>query len=77
MARNTVVTKTPDAIRHELGYLSESEVCALLGFTLERFRVRQSQGDSPPFYKIGKGKLFRPADVDAWIKRQRVSRAST
>ena len=74
MLRNTTSAKAI-TLRRELGYLTEQEVCELLGYTLARFRVRQSQGAAPPHFKVGAKKLFKATEVDAWISRQRVARA--
>ena len=73
MLRKTAVTT--DALRRELGYVDEKAVAGLLGVTVPRFRVRQSTGTAPPHYKVGREKLYKLAEVEAWIARQRVARA--
>jgi len=44
------------------------------GVTQATARNRQSTGSFPPADKIGRERLYRIDEVDAWIKRQRVSR---
>jgi predicted DNA-binding transcriptional regulator AlpA len=74
----TVATQTPDAaaLLRELGLLEEQEVCAILGVTVATGRNRQATGKFPPHYSVGKRKLFKRVEVEAWIKRQRVARAA-
>jgi len=68
---------TPTAVlRREMGYISEAEVSALVGVTPATARNRQSAGSFPPAYKIGREKLYRIDEVDAWIRRRRVHQAS-
>lgn len=59
------------SLREQLGYITEEQVAGLLNISLQTFRNRQSTGSSPPFYRTGKSKLFRPDEVDAWIRRGR------
>ena len=58
-------------LRRELGYITETEVAGLLGVGLMTLRNRQSDGTVPPFYKLGREKLYRTDEVDAWIRRRR------
>jgi hypothetical protein len=62
------------ARRRELGYFNEEEYRCLLGVTLARFRNKESAGELAPCSKLGREKLYRIADVEAWIARQRVIR---
>lgn len=62
---------TAATLRAAMGMVTESEVCALLGITLGTARNRQSAGDFPPHYSVGQAKLFKLAEVEAWIKRRR------
>jgi predicted DNA-binding transcriptional regulator AlpA len=66
----------PAALRHALGYIDEHEVCILLGIALPTLRNRLSIGTAPPSFKVGNRHLFKVAEVDAWIRRRRVHRAS-
>lgn len=61
-------------LRAAMGMVTESEVCALIGITLETARNRQSAGDFPPHYSVGRKKLYKLAEVEAWIKRRRTER---
>ena len=69
---------SPDAaaLRQKLGYITEDELRALLGVSLGRLRNRQSAGDVPPRYKVGRDKLYKLSEVDAWIRRRRIARAT-
>jgi predicted DNA-binding transcriptional regulator AlpA len=71
-------TQQPDAaaLRRQLGYITAEELFALLGIALGTGRNRQSAGSLPPHYKIGREKLYKLAEVEAWIKRRRVTRAA-
>lgn len=61
-------------LRKDLGYISEDDFRALLGVTLETFQNRRYAGDLPPVHKLGREKLYRIVDVEAWIARHRVAR---
>lgn len=66
----------PTALRRELGYITDGELYALLGIGPGTGRNRQSAGKLPPHYKIGRDKLYKLAEVETWIRRQRVARAA-
>jgi len=63
-------------LMREMGYLSEQEVCSLIGVTTATLRNRQSSGDAPPAFKVGKRKLFKRIEVERWIARRRVAKAA-
>jgi predicted DNA-binding transcriptional regulator AlpA len=69
---------TPDAnsLRKEMGYITEPDVAAILGISLLTLRNRQSAGSVPPHYKIGKTKLYRVSEVEAWINRRAYKRGA-
>jgi predicted DNA-binding transcriptional regulator AlpA len=71
-------TQQPDAaaLRRQLGYITDVELFALLGIATGTGRNRQCAGSLPPHYKIGRDKLYKLAEVEAWIKRRRVTRAA-
>jgi hypothetical protein len=62
-------------IRDKLGLITEDELFALFEIETSTGRSRQSRGRLPPHYKVGKAKLYRLSEVQAWIRRQRVDRA--
>jgi hypothetical protein len=66
--------QSPDAaaLRRLLGYITDDELFALLKIGKGTGRNRQSAGNLPPHYKIGREKLYKLAEVEAWIKRRRV-----
>jgi predicted DNA-binding transcriptional regulator AlpA len=70
--------KAADAasLRRELGYITDDELYGLLGISQGTGRNRQSAGRLPPHYKIGREKLFKLSEVEAWIRRRRVQRAA-
>ena len=72
------VTPAPDpaAVRHALGYIGEQEVCILLDIEMPTLRNRLSIGTAPPSFKVGNRHLFKLTEVDAWIRRRRVNKAS-
>jgi hypothetical protein len=55
----------PAALRRQLGYITDVELFALLRITTGTGRNRQVAGTLPPFYKVGREKLFKLAEVDA------------
>jgi len=61
-------------LRRELGFITESELFALLAIAQGTGRNRQAAGTLPPHYKLGKEKLYKIPEVEAWIRRRRVSR---
>lgn len=63
-------------LRRELGYLTEIEVAGLCGVGLPTWRNRQTAGATPPHYKLGREKLYRRDEVEAWLRRRRVDRAA-
>jgi hypothetical protein len=66
----------PDAaqLRRDLGYWTEDEVCAFLGVNKKTLRNRQSITEAvPPHYRAGREKLYKVAEVEAWVKRRRRS----
>ena len=64
------------ALRRELGYITNRELFALLGIGQGTGRNRQSAGSLPPHYKIGRDKLYKLVEVERWIARRRVQRAT-
>lgn len=66
------ITATPPAARAAAGYLlTDSEVAALLGASLQTVRNWRWRGEGPRFVKLG-GRMvrYRPADVQAFIEGQ-------
>jgi hypothetical protein len=59
-----------------LGFIGEAQLFNLLGISTGTGRNRQSAGTLPPHYKVGREKLYKVAEVEAWIGRRRVSRAA-
>lgn len=74
---NLDTTKSPGAesLRSQLGYINEDDFFALIGVTKGTGRNRQSAGTFPAHYKIGKQKLYRLSEVEAWIRRRRVQKS--
>jgi predicted DNA-binding transcriptional regulator AlpA len=63
-------------LRAKLEFITEAELGGLLCNSIGRLRNRQAAGDLPPRYKVGRDKLYKLSEVEAWISRRRVSRAS-
>jgi excisionase family DNA binding protein len=56
--------------------LNQSEAAKILGLstrTLERLRLT---GEGPPFAKLGRRVLYRPADLNAWVA-ERIVRSTS
>ena len=70
--------EAPDAaaLRAQLGVITETELFALFGIAPGTGRNRQSSGNFPPHYKVGRTKLYRVSEVDAWMRRRRVAKAA-
>jgi predicted DNA-binding transcriptional regulator AlpA len=64
-------------LRKELGYISEEDFRALLGMTHKSFQNRRYAGDFPPVSNLGREKLYRIVDVEAWIARRREQRGAS
>ena len=64
------------ALRQRMGLITANELYALFAIDATTGRNRQSAGTLPPHYKVGREKLYKLAEVEAWIKRRRVSRAA-
>jgi predicted DNA-binding transcriptional regulator AlpA len=43
------------------------EVCARLRISLSTGERRRRMGDWPPAIRLGQRRLYRPADVEAWL----------
>jgi hypothetical protein len=71
------VARKPDAaaLRERMGVITEDELFALLRIAAGTGRNRQSAGSLPAHYKVGREKLYKLSEVEAWIKRRRVERA--
>jgi predicted DNA-binding transcriptional regulator AlpA len=63
-------------LRQRLGYITEQSLASLLRVALGTLRNRASAGQLPPTYKLGREKVYKLVEVEAWIARQRVSRAA-
>lgn len=65
-------------LKDRLSLVSEEELCELLGIRLKTLRNRQLLGGSslPPWYRVGRRKFFRQADIEAWLKRRCTTRAA-
>lgn len=61
-------------LRDRLGYIDEQQLFSLLQIAPGTGRNRQSEGSLPPHYKVGRRKLYKLSEVDAWIRRRRVNR---
>lgn len=69
---------TPDTaeLRRKLGYITEESLAGLLGVTVPTLRNRAAAGSLPPRYKLGRESVYRLAEVESFIKRRRVARAT-
>lgn len=76
MKTNTAKPINVAPLRERLQVITEGELFALLGITPGTGRNRQSAGLLPPHYKVGRAKFYKLADVDAWMKRRRVAKAT-
>lgn len=63
-------------LRERLNIITEDELFALLKIAPGTGRNRQSAGQLPPHYKLGREKVYKLAEVDAWLKRRRVARTA-
>ena len=66
------VTATPPAAKAAAGYLlTDTEVAALLGASLQTVRNWRWRGEGPRFVKLG-GRMvrYKPDDVQAFIEGQ-------
>jgi hypothetical protein len=57
----------PEAIRNELGLLTEVELAAALGVTVETLATWRGAGQGPDFTKPAKQVFYRCEDVKAWM----------
>jgi hypothetical protein len=70
--KNSAADAEGIALREKLGYIDEKQLFRLLMIAPGTGRNRSYAGDLPPAYKIGKQRLYKLAEVDAWIRRRRV-----
>jgi excisionase family DNA binding protein len=47
--------------------LTAAEVAAALRISLHSFELLIQSGDAPAFFRIGRGRRWREADVRAWV----------
>jgi hypothetical protein len=76
MSSDKTASGQPQDLCAALGLITESELFALLGISPGTGKNRQSAGRLPPHYKGGRRKFYKLAEVDAWLKRHRVSKAA-
>lgn len=52
-------------------YLSEKEVCAMLGFSISWLRKRRERHEAPPFVRFNPdGKIFFEKEkLEEWVKK--------
>ena len=50
--------------------LSEREAAAFLRVAQKTLPVWRCRGRGPPFLKVGKTCLYRPADIKTWLDKQ-------
>lgn len=48
--------------------LTEAQVSALTGLTVQSLRTRRRRGGGPPFRKLGQRVLYLREDVEAWMR---------
>lgn len=53
--------------------LEPEEVADMLGITENNLRVMRQRGTSPYYIKLGNRVKYAPADVMAWLKKNRIS----
>lgn len=56
-------------------YLPRLEVASLMRKPVATLARWSYQGQGPPYYRLGRGVVYRRAEVEAWIEAQRVDPA--
>ncbi len=60
--------------------MTTKEAAKTVRLSVSSFERMRSQGDGPPFIKLGKGKrakvVYRRGDLEAWLNRQRFNSTS-
>ena len=49
------------------GFMDTNAAAAYLGISAQALRLRVHRGTAPPSAKLGGRRLWRKADIDAWI----------
>lgn len=61
-------------LRARLNLITDDELFDLLGIAKGTGKNRQSAGSLPAHYKCGRGNFYRVDEVEAWLRRRRVTR---
>jgi excisionase family DNA binding protein len=56
--------------------LAPDELAELLGYPVKTLAEWRSNGDGPPYVRLGRHVRYRPEDVETWIAAQVKTRAS-
>lgn len=57
-------------------YLTEEEVCEILGIGKRGLQTRRTRGqDHPPYVRLGKKILFPKKELEAWLNKKELIRA--
>ncbi len=60
-------------VRDRLGLITPDELNSLIGISAGTAKNRTGAGSMPPHYSVGNRKLYKLADVEAWLRRRRVA----
>lgn len=53
-------------------FLTSKQVAERIGRSAQWVKkIRKLPGEGPPFYKIGRGYLYRPQEIMAWLRSRR------
>lgn len=65
-----------DALRHELGILTEEEVAAIRGKDVSTLQKERSRREGPPWVKDGRSIFYFKSDLLGWLKEQQARTSS-
>ena len=54
-------------------YMSEDETAEYIRKKVRWLRERSRHGSGPPFYQIGRTRLYRRAEIDRWLETLRAA----
>lgn len=57
-----------DALRRDLGLLTEEDIAALAGVEVKTVKEWRTQRTGPPYTKFGRRPLYRTESVLRWLK---------
>jgi hypothetical protein len=72
---DTTVDRRGEALRQQIGLLTEEDVAAMFGIKVGTLRNWRVQGEGPRYTKAGNGVFYRVAAIEDYLERQEAESA--